>query len=105
MDEKRRDQLEQEIIETLKNVFDPEIPVNIYDLGLVYNIHIDDEMVVIEMTLTAPTCPIAENIMADVATQVRHIPNIPLVNVLLVWEPAWNQHMMSEAARLQLGLF
>lgn len=105
MDEKKREELEKQIIEVLKTIYDPEIPVNIYDLGLIYNIDITDELVSIDMTLTAPTCPIAENIVADVATQVRKVPGIPKVKVNLVWEPMWNKDMLSEAAKLQLGIF
>ncbi|HDR05808.1 MAG TPA: DUF59 domain-containing protein [Candidatus Marinimicrobia bacterium] len=105
MDEKKREKLEKKIIEALKTVYDPEIPVNVYDLGLIYNISITEEIVFIDMTLTAPTCPIAENIVADVATQVRKVPGIPKVEVNLVWEPMWNQDMLSEAAKLQLGIF
>lgn len=99
-----KQQTEQDIIETLKTVHDPEIPVNIYELGLVYTIDIrDDGYVQITMTLTAPGCPVAGDIIREVDEKVRTVPNVTDVNVMLTFEPAWNREMMSEEAKLELG--
>ena len=96
---------EEKVIESLKKVFDPEIPVNIYELGLIYKIDIDDKSnVKIEMTLTAPTCPIADSIVEDVKAKVKEIEEAKEVDVELVFEPPWEMSMMSEAAQLELGL-
>jgi FeS assembly SUF system protein len=97
-------QLEQEILQVLKNVYDPEIPVNIYDLGLIYEINVDAEKnVVIKMTLTAPNCPIADVLLDDVKNQVTAVPGVASFRLDLVFEPPWNKDMMSEEARLELG--
>ena len=94
------------IIEALRTVFDPEIPVNIYDLGLVYRNDIDDQgHDTVEMTLTAPGCPVAGEIPKWVADAVAAVEGVGEVNVCLVWDPPWNQDMMSEEARLELGMF
>ena len=94
------------IIEALRTVFDPEIPVNIYDLGLVYRNDIDDRgQVMVEMTLTAPGCPVAGEMPKWVADAVAAVEGVGEVNVCLVWDPPWNQDMMSEEARLELGMF
>ena len=94
------------IIEALRTVFDPEIPVNIYDLGLVYRNDIDDRgQVTVEMTLTAPGCPVAGEMPKWVADAVAAVEGVGEVNVCLVWDPPWNQDMMSEEARLELGMF
>ena len=94
------------IIEALRTVFDPEIPVNIYDLGLVYRNDIDDQgQVTVEMTLTAPGCPVAGEMPKWVADAVAAVEGVGEVNVCLVWDPPWNQDMMSEEARLELGMF
>ena len=94
------------IIEALRTVFDPEIPVNIYDLGLVYRNDIDDRgQVTVEMTLTAPGCPVAGEMPKWVAVAVAAVEGVGEVNVCLVWDPPWNQDMMSEEARLELGMF
>lgn len=96
--------LEVKIIEALQTVFDPELPANIYDLGLVYNIDIkDDGYVNITMTLTAPGCPVAGDIIMDVDTKVRSIDGIKDVNVMLTFDPPWNKEMMTEEAKLELG--
>ncbi len=96
--------LEIDIINMLKTIFDPEIPVNIYDLGLIYNIDIDDNNnVQITMTLTAPNCPLAGQIVLEVQTKVSSIMNINAVDVNLVFEPMWHADMMSEEAKLELG--
>lgn len=98
--------LEQKIIEALRSVYDPEIPVNIYDLGLIYNIIIDDTKAVkIEMTLTAPGCPVAATFPQTVCDAVKMVPEIDDVTVELVWDPPWTVERMSEAAKLQLGFF
>lgn len=98
--------LEQQIIEALRSVYDPEIPVNIYDLGLIYAINIQENNAVkIEMTLTAPGCPVAATFPQTVSDAVKTIPEINEVEVELVWEPPWSAERMSEAAKLQLGFF
>jgi len=97
-------QLEESIVTALKTVFDPEIPVNIYDLGLIYKVNVNDgENVIIEMTLTAPNCPAADFIMEDVQMKVEGIKEIKSVKVNLVFEPEWDKDMMSEEAKLDLG--
>lgn len=97
--------VEKDIILTLKNIYDPEIPVNIYDLGLVYNIDYEPTgEVTIQMTLTAPNCPVADMLVEDVNQQVAKVDGVKKVNVVLVFEPAWDKSMMSEEARLELGL-
>ena len=95
---------QETIIEKLKTIFDPEIPVNIYDLGLVYKINIDDENVVeIEMTLTAPNCPVAPTLVSNVTEEVKNIDGVKDVFVNLTFDPPWDQEMMSEEAKLDLG--
>ncbi|MCK4638041.1 MAG: SUF system Fe-S cluster assembly protein [Bacteroidales bacterium] len=97
--------LENKIIETLKTVFDPEISVNIYDLGLIYKINIDDDKnVKILMTLTSPNCPVAENLPVEVNEKIRVIEGINNAEVELTFEPPWNKEMMTETALLELGL-
>ena len=98
-------QTEETIVAMLKTVYDPEIPVNVYDLGMVYNIDIDDKSnVKIDMTLTAPNCPAADYIVEDVREKVESIHGIGNVEINLVFEPAWDKSMMSEEAKLELGL-
>ena len=98
-------QLESEIVRTLKNIFDPEIPVNVYDLGLIYEVDVDDDnSVTIKMTLTAPNCPMADKLIADVHQGVKGIEGVKEVNVNLVFDPPWDKSMMSEEALLELGL-
>ena len=98
-------QLEQKIVEMIKTVYDPEIPVNIYDLGLIYRIEVkDDSSVEIDMTLTAPNCPAAEFIMEDVKMKIESVEGVKSVIVNLVFEPEWDRSMMSEEAQLELGL-
>ena len=98
--------LQERVIDALRSVFDPEIPVNIYDLGLVYGIDLDVDKgrVHIRLTLTAPGCPVAQSFPATVADAVEQVEGVDDVEVELVWEPPWSREMMSEAARLQLGL-
>ena len=88
----------------LKTVFDPEIPVNVYDLGLIYKIDVEENgMVCIDMTLTAPNCPAADFIMEDVRQKVESVEGVNTANVNLVFEPEWDKDMMSEEAKLELG--
>lgn len=96
--------IEQDIVSTLKNIYDPEIPVNVYDLGLVYDIdYTPDGTANIRMTLTAPNCPMADMMVEDVKLQVAKIPGVKEVNVELVFDPPWDKEMMSEEAKLELG--
>jgi len=97
-------QLETKAVETLKTVFDPEIPVNIYDLGLIYALNVDSEGIAkIAMTLTAPSCPVAGVLPGQVETKIREIPGIKDVKLELVWDPPWDRTRMSDAAKLALG--
>ncbi len=97
--------LEIRIIDALKTVYDPEIPLNIYDLGLIYEIRVeDDNSVFIKMTLTNPNCPVADVLPNEVKEAVEHVEGIKKVDLQLVFEPEWNKDMMSEAAMLELGL-
>jgi FeS assembly SUF system protein len=97
--------LEGKIIAALKTVYDPEIPVDIYELGLIYDIEIDDDKdVTIRMTLTAPGCPVAGTLPGDVERRVEAIPEVKSATVELVWEPTWSRDMMSETAMLSLGM-
>ncbi|MGH6626108.1 MAG: SUF system Fe-S cluster assembly protein [Burkholderiaceae bacterium] len=98
--------LQARVIEALQTVYDPEIPVNIYDLGLVYGLDVDEARgsVHIRLTLTAPGCPVAQTFPETVGRTVEAVPDVNEVEVELVWEPPWSRDMMSEAARLQLGL-
>lgn len=97
--------IEEKVVEMLKTVFDPEIPVNVYDLGLIYTIDVTDEFDVnVEMTLTAPNCPAADFIMEDINMKLESIHGVRNVNIDLVFEPEWDKSMMSEEARLDLGL-
>lgn len=96
--------IEENIVRMLKTVYDPEIPVNIYDLGLIYNVDVDDDKnVTITMTLTAPNCPAADFILEDVRLKVDSIREIKNVIVNLTFEPMWNKDMLSEEAKLELG--
>ncbi|MBQ0012954.1 MAG: DUF59 domain-containing protein [Proteobacteria bacterium] len=94
----------EEIIEKLKTVFDPEIPVNVWDMGLIYDIIIGDKVITINMTFTSPTCPMMQEILDQVKQVVSSIANGADVNVNLVWEPAWDLSRMSDAARIELDL-
>jgi FeS assembly SUF system protein len=96
--------IEENIIEQLLTVYDPEIPVNIYELGLVYEIDIrEDGFVNIKMTLTAPGCPVAGDILTEVDNKIRKIEGVKDANVMLTFDPPWNKEMMSEEAKLELG--
>jgi len=99
-----RSDLEGRIIDALRSIYDPEIPVNIYDLGLIYDLQIDDDAVAqIRMTLTSPACPVAGALVSQVQERVQNVPGVSAADVELVWDPVWNPAMMSEAARLTLG--
>lgn len=98
-------ELEHKIIEALKTIFDPEVPVNIYELGLIYEVNVDDQKnVKIVMTLTAPNCPVAESLPVEVEETVKALEGVNEVEVVLTFEPSWDQDMMSEEAKLDLGL-
>jgi FeS assembly SUF system protein len=98
--------VENNIVEALKTVFDPEIPVNIYELGLIYDIDIQaDGAVQVKMTLTSPGCPVAGTLPGEVQSKVEGVPGVTSADIELVWDPSWNPSMMSEAARLELGMF
>ena len=97
--------LKQEVIALLRDVYDPEIPVNIYELGLVYEVRVDESGGVgIVMTLTSPMCPVAEILPLEIETRTREIEGVREVEIDLVWDPPWEPDMMSEAARLELGM-
>jgi len=95
--------IEERIVDVLKTVYDPEIPVNIYDLGMIYKIDVKDAGVELDMTFTAPNCPAADFILEDVRSKVENVEGVKACNVNLVFEPAWDQSMMSEEARVELG--
>jgi len=104
MTQEEKTKIEERIVDVLKTVYDPEIPVNIYDLGMIYKIDVqDDYSVELEMTFTAPNCPAADYILEDVRTKVESVEGVKSSNVNLVFEPAWDQSMMSEEARVELG--
>lgn len=99
-------EITNKVIEAIKTVFDPEIPINIYELGLIYDIDVDPATgsVYVQMTLTAPGCPVAGTLPRDVQKKVESVPGVPSAVVELVWEPQWTKDRMSEAALLELGL-
>jgi FeS assembly SUF system protein len=104
MTQEEKSTIEGRIVDVLKTVYDPEIPVDIYELGMIYKIDVkDDNTVDIDMTFTAPNCPAADFILEDVRTKVESVEGIQSANINLVFEPAWDQSMMSEEARLELG--
>ena len=97
--------IEAQVIEALRSCFDPEIPVNIYEMGLIYDLKVTAEGAVkIQMTLTSPHCPAAQSLPAEVESKVRAIPGVSAVTIDIVWEPPWDPSKMSEGARLQLGM-
>ncbi len=99
-----KEKITEDIIATLKTIYDPEIPVDIYELGLIYGIDLnDDGEVKISMTLTSPSCPVAETLPPEVETKVKETPGVSACKVEITWEPAWDKSMMSEAAQLELG--
>ena len=104
MTQEEKTLIEERIVDVLKTVYDPEIPVNIYDLGLIYKIDVqDDANVEIDMTFTAPSCPAADFILEDVRQKVDALEQVKSANVNLVFEPVWDQSMMTEEARVELG--
>ena len=104
MTQEEKTKIEERIVDVLKTVYDPEIPVNIYDLGMIYKIDVrDDSSVELDMTFTAPNCPATDFILEDVRTKVESVDGVKGANVNLVFEPAWDQSMMSEEARVELG--
>ncbi len=97
--------MKSKVIEEIKKIYDPEIPVNIYDLGLIYKIEVDNKNKVnVDMTLTSPNCPVAESLPKQVKDNIMKIEGVSEVNLNLVWEPPWNKDKMSEAAKLELNL-
>lgn len=96
--------LVEDIIAALKEIYDPEIPVNIYDLGLIYNVEVNEGSAVVTMTLTTPHCPVAESMPQEVEIRVESVPGVRDAEVVLVWEPAWDPAKMSDEARLELGM-
>jgi FeS assembly SUF system protein len=97
--------LKEKLVAMLRDVYDPEIPVNVYDLGLVYDVRVDESGGVgIEMTLTSPMCPVAETLPVEIEARAREIDGVREVSIDLVWDPPWSPEMMSEAARLELGM-
>ena len=98
--------LKEKIIAEIKKIYDPEIPVNIYELGLIYDIKIESEnLVKVKMTLTTPNCPVAESLPKEVKDSIMVLPEVKDVDLQLVWDPPWDKTMMSEAAKLELNLW
>jgi FeS assembly SUF system protein len=98
------DDLVEDVIAALKEIYDPEIPVNIYDLGLIYNVEVDDGSAIVTMTLTTPHCPVAESMPQEVELRVESVSGIRDATVNLVWEPAWDPGKMTDEARLEMGM-
>ena len=97
--------MKQKVIEEIKKIYDPEIPVNIYELGLIYKVEVDDKKKVnIDMTLTSPNCPVAESLPKQVKDNIMKVEGVSDVNLNLVWEPPWDKDKMSEDAKLELNL-
>ena len=97
--------IKSKVIEVIKKIYDPEIPVNIYELGLIYKIDVDEKNKVnIDMTLTSPNCPVAESLPNEVKENIKKVEGVSDVNLNLVWEPPWDKDKMSEAAKLELNL-
>ena len=96
--------LKEKVIAEIKKIYDPEIPVNIYELGLIYDISIKDKDVSVKMTLTTPNCPVAESLPKEVKDSILEIEEVKKVDLDLVWEPPWDKSMMTEAAKLELNL-
>ncbi|MEC7646613.1 MAG: SUF system Fe-S cluster assembly protein [Bacteroidota bacterium] len=102
---KNLQKIEKNIIEAICGIYDPEIPVNIYALGLIYDVHVSENHYVnITMTLTSPNCPVAETLPLEVEEKIKTIPNVEKVKVKIVFEPPWTKDMMSEEAKLELGM-
>jgi FeS assembly SUF system protein len=99
-----RESITQEVINVLKTIYDPEIPVDIYELGLIYQIDVQDDFsVIISMTLTSPSCPVAETLPPEVEDKIKGIQHVTDCKVVITWDPPWDKSMMSEAAQLELG--
>jgi FeS assembly SUF system protein len=96
--------LQDAIIEAIKEIYDPEIPVNIYDLGLIYNVEVNDGHALVTMTLTTPHCPVAESMPGEVELRVGSVPGVGDAEVVLVWDPPWGSDKMTDEARLELGM-
>ena len=96
--------LKEKVIAEIKKIYDPEIPVNIYELGLIYDIKIKDKDVEVKMTLTTPNCPVAESLPKEVKDSIMELKDVNKVDLDLVWDPPWDKSMMSEAAKLELNL-
>lgn len=104
MTQEEKTKIEERIVDMLKTVYDPEIPVNIYDLGMIYKIDVDEKgNLDMDMTFTAPSCPAADFILEDVRTKVESVDGVKSANINLVFDPVWDQSMMSEEARVELG--
>jgi len=100
-----KEEIEKDVVEALKSIYDPEIPVNIYELGLIYNVDVrDDRSVEVRMTLTSPMCPVAGSLPPEVEAKVAQVEDVTASTVDLVWDPPWEPSMMSEAAKLELGM-
>ena len=98
-------EIKDKVIAEIKKIYDPEIPVNIYELGLIYDVNVDkDNNVYVKMTLTSPNCPVAESLPNEVKNSIKDIKEVKDVNLDLVWDPPWDKSMMSEAAKLELNL-
>jgi len=105
MNAEERKKIVDDIISIIKTCYDPEIPVNIYELGLIYDIHVDDNYhALVKMTLTSPACPVAGTLPPEVENKVRSVPGVENATVEVVWDPPWNMEMMTEAAKLELGM-
>ncbi len=102
---KQTEVIEGDIVEAIRTVYDPEIPVNLYDMGMIYEIKVNEEgHAYVKMTLTSPTCPVAETLPVEVDQKVRTVDGVNSAEIDLVWDPPWTMEMLSEAAKLQLGL-
>ena len=97
-------ELYESVIEALRSIYDPEIPVNIYDLGLIYGVDLDEGHAIVSMTLTTPNCPVAETMPGEVEMRVMSVPGIATAEVNLVWDPAWDPGKMSDEAKLEMGM-
>ena len=97
-------ELKEKVITEIKKIYDPEIPVNIYELGLIYDVSIAEKVVKVKMTLTSPNCPVAESLPKEVKDSIMQIDGVDEVDLDLVWEPPWDKSMMSESAKLELNL-
>ncbi len=104
-EEKIQTGMELQVIEIIRTCYDPEIPVNIYDLGLIYDVTVDETgAATVQMTLTSPSCPVAETLPPEVENKIKSVPGITSAKIDIVWEPSWTPALMSEAAKLELGM-